>query len=119
MDILSFLKADQDERAKEKKKEKELRVQERKEDVEHIVAMIHRGVQTAIQPLEERLESQEKVNQELYKKLDLMNQEVNLLKEKLGNQPYFPALPEPASQQDYQSGRGLWGEQLAVKVWTV
>ena len=77
--------------------------------MEHIMTMIHRGVQTSIQPLE-RLESQEKVNQELYKKLDLMSKEVNLLKEKLGDQPSFPALPEPASQQDYQSRRRLWGE---------
>ena len=45
LDILSFLKADQDARANEKEEDKELRAKERQEDREHILAMIKTGVE--------------------------------------------------------------------------
>ena len=66
LDILAFLKADQDARTKEREEEKEIRTRERKEDRTHILAIIQDGilkeVKAAIEPLEERLQLQEKVN---------------------------------------------------------
>ena len=63
-DILAFLQAAQDANAKEKEEDKLIRAQERQEDMEHILAMIQRGVQkevrAAIKPIEERLAVQEK-----------------------------------------------------------
>ena len=107
LDILSFLKADQEEKEKTKKEEKEIRAKERKEDMEHILSMIQNGVQKqvkdAIKPLEERLEEQEKVNKELYKRLDSLAKEVGLMKRDVSSQQQqFPVLPEPQGQQHPQ-----------------
>ena len=86
MDILSFLKAEQETRAKEKEEERHLRAEERQEDRKHILEMIKTGVQievkAAIQPVEDRLELQEKVNQELHKQLPSLVREMELLKKK-------------------------------------
>ena len=96
LDILSFLKADQDTRAKEKEEDKETRAKERQEDMEHIVALIQRGVQkevrAAIQPIEERLVAQEIVNQELTRQFNSVVKEVDLLKKALTIREEFPAL---------------------------
>ena len=43
-DILSFLEADQDARAKEREEEKALRDKERIEDRQHILTMIQEGI---------------------------------------------------------------------------
>lgn len=99
-----FLKADQDAKAKEREEDKEVRAKERKEDMDHILDMIASGVKkevmAAIQPLEERLELQEKVNKELYTQVDALMKEVELMKER-GNQQQeaFPVLPQPQVQQ--------------------
>ena len=102
-DILSFLEADQEAKAREKEEEKVIRDRERKEDMEHILAVIQRGIQkevrAAIEPLEERLEQQEKVNKELFTQLNSLKEEFGLLKETMKEQEGFPALPQSHGQQ--------------------
>ena len=77
-DILAFLQADQDAKAKEKEVDKEIRARERKEDMEHILSMIKIGVEkevkAALQETEQRLGEQEKINQELAKIWRLLGQ---------------------------------------------
>ena len=77
-DILAFLQADQDAKAKEKEVDKEIRARERKEDMEHILSMIKIGVEkevkAALQETEQRLGEQEKINQELAKTWRLLGQ---------------------------------------------
>ena len=106
LDILTFLKADQDAKAKEKEEDKELRARERKEDMEHILAMIKIGVEkevrAAIEPVEERLQLQEKVNQQLFKKINSLVLELDTLKQGVDSMQQaeaFPVLPEPQVQQ--------------------
>ena len=106
LDILTFLKADQDAKAKEKEEDKELRARERKEDMEHILAMIKIGVEkevrAAIEPVEERLQLQEKVNQQLFKKINSLVLELDTLKQGVDSKQQaeaFPGLPEPQVQQ--------------------
>ena len=111
LDILSFLKADQDARAKEKEEDAELRAKQRQEDREHIVAMIKLGVEkevrAVLQPVEERLELQENVNKELYQKINSLVREIEVMKEGVNtHQEAFPALPEPQLQQFQQVERG-------------
>ena len=111
LDILSFLKADQDARAKEKEEDAEIRAKERQEDREHILAMIKLGVEkevrAALQPVEERLEQQERVNQELYQKINSLLREVEVMKEGVNlQQEAFPALPGPQAQPYHQVERG-------------
>ena len=102
LDILSFLEADQKNRAKEKEEKKELRATERKEDMEHIMTMIQSGilreVRASIEPLEERLELQEKVNKELHTQLNSVKEQMHLLKEAMQGQQGFPVLPLPHGQ---------------------
>ena len=50
-DILIFLKADQEAKAKEKEEDMETRARERKEDREHILAMIKTGVERELTSL--------------------------------------------------------------------
>jgi hypothetical protein len=108
LDILSFLKASQDARAKEKEEDKETRARERREDMEHILAMIRSGVEkeviAAMKPIEERIEMQEKVNQELHRKLSALHQQLETIKEDRNSQEGFPALPEPQVQQGHHEG---------------
>ena len=65
-DILEFLKADQETKAREKESDKKIRAQERKEDLDHILTLITTGVkaevEAVIKPLEERLQHQEQAN---------------------------------------------------------
>ena len=64
-DILSFPKAEQETRIREKEEEKEARSKERQEDMATISDMIKSGVkvevQSAIQPVQDRLVLQEKI----------------------------------------------------------
>ena len=68
-EILSFLQADQEARAAERKQEKIARAQERKEDREHILNLIKtivdKKVKDALDPIKNKLELQEKVNKEM------------------------------------------------------
>ena len=106
-EISSFLKKDQEARAREKEQEKIVRAQERKEDREHILGMIQKVVdkeiKAAIGPVESKLEIQERVNKELFNKLNILTKEMNHLKQELKSQQQaFPLLPEPQVQQGHQ-----------------
>ena len=99
MDILSFLKDSQASQAREREEDKELRVKERQEDMEYILAMIQKGVQkevrAAIQPVEERLKAQEKVNEDLFKQLESAVKEIDMLRLKVQQESRaFPALQD-------------------------
>ena len=112
LDIMSFLKAAQDTHAKEKEEDREIRARERQEDMDHILAVIQRGVQkevrAAIKPLENRLEEHEQANQELSKQFNSVLREIDLLKETVKTQQEFPALQKVQSEQ---SGQGAVGFQ--------
>ena len=105
-DILSFLEADQEAKVKEREEEKVIRARERKEDMEHILTVIQRGIQkevrAALAPLEERLELQENVNKELFSQLNSLKEEVGFLKETVKEQQGYPVLPQPHGQQVHQ-----------------
>ena len=98
-DILAFLQADQEARAKEKDEDKETRARERQEDRENILAMIKTGVQkevkAAIKDVEERLGQQEKVNEELTMQLSSLVENMEAIQESVRGQQAFPALPGP------------------------
>ena len=84
VDILTFLKANKEAHAKEREEDRVLRVKERQEDMDHILSMIQKGVQKevkqAVQAIEERLAIQEKVNKDLFKKLEDAMAEIDNLK---------------------------------------
>ena len=84
-DILAFLKAAEDARAKEKEEDKVTRARERQEDRDNIVKRIKIGIQKevkeAFQEVEQRLGQQEQINQELEKQVNLLVMEVETLKE--------------------------------------
>ena len=112
LDILAFLKATQDAHAKEKEEDREVRARERQEDMEHILAVIQRGVQkevrAAIEPVEERLTAQEKVNQELTKQFNSVLEEMDFLRKEVKSQQEFPALPvTTVTSEQQQSGQGI------------
>ena len=94
-EILSFLKKDQEARAAEKEQEKIDRAKERKEDREHflsvITALVDKKVKAALDPIENKLGQQEKVNKELYIKVQALGKEVkNLKQESKSQQQAFP-----------------------------
>ena len=98
-DILAFLKAAEDARAKEKEDDKVTRGRERQEDRDNIVKMIKIGIQKevreALQEVEQRLGQQEQVNQELEKQVNLLVKEIETLKEAAVNNQQsnlFPAV---------------------------
>ena len=97
LDILAFLEADQDARSKEREEEKELRAKQRIEDREHILNIIKNGilkeVRAAVEPLEERLEQHEQVNNKLFEQLNSLKEQMNLWKEAVKDQEGFPVLP--------------------------
>ena len=70
--------------------------------------MIQSGVEkevlAALKPIEERIEMQEKVNQELHRKLSALHQQLETIKEDRNSQEGFPALPEPQVQQGHHEG---------------
>ena len=72
--------------------------EERKEDIGQIAVMIEKGIKTevqaAIKPLEERIDAQERVNNDLFKQLKLLQDQVNQLRESI---PY-PQLADPVEQ---------------------
>ena len=91
-DILAYLKATQSDHAKEREEDKKVRSKERQEDMKNILAIIQEGVQkevrAAVKPIEERLVIQEQVNHELTEKFIGVQNELELLKEKIHNQKY-------------------------------
>ena len=126
-DIIAFLQAAQEANAKEKEEDKVTRAQERQEDMEHILAMIQRGVQkevrAAIRPIEERLEVQEKVNQELTIQLNSALKDMELLQSKMKppenihpSQKEYPQLiMEPGKQHVMQE---KWGGARLRDTWS-
>ena len=111
------MEANQEAKARERDEDKVTRARERKEDMEHILAVIQRGIQkelrAAMEPLEERLEQQEKVNKELFIQLNSLKEEFGVLKEAVKDQPSFPVLPQPHGQQDHQTAdSGIGGQVL-------
>ena len=105
-DIMEFLKAEQKTRAKEKEEDKIIRAQERKEDMDHILTMITAGVkaevETALKPLEERLQYQEQVSKGLHNKVKSLMTELKDLKGKVRQAEEFPGLPGPQAQPQVQ-----------------
>ena len=125
LDIKAFLETSQAAHDKERKDDRELRARERQEDMEYILSMIQTGVQkelrAAIQPVEERLKIQEKVNQDLAKQFVSAMKEIDELKRAVDNQKNFPGLPvshlrvqSPQNVEKVQDissrarGRGYW-----------
>ena len=95
-EILAFLKADQEARMKEREADREQRNKERKEDIQEILKIlqgrIEREVKKSIEPLETRLELQEKVNKELFEQLSIAKNNIQALQEVLSG-PHEQALP--------------------------
>ena len=98
-DIMEFLKAEQKTRAREKEEDKLIRAQERKEDMEHILKMIKVGVkaevETALKPLEDRLQYQEQVNKSLHNKVKDLMKDLSDLQGNLRQVDEFPGLSPP------------------------
>ena len=97
-DILAFLKADQETRSKEKEEEKEARSKERQEEMDKISDMVRTGVKeevkTAIQPVEDRLELQEKVTEGLGMQFNSLLKEMQALKEAVKTKEKIPDRPD-------------------------
>ena len=102
-DILSFLKADIDARAKEKEEEKAIRAGERQDDMKQILDLIQQGIKKevniAIKPLEDRLEMQETINKKLFNQLESVTKELNTLKKAVNEHQGCPQHPQPHHQQ--------------------
>ena len=83
-DILSFLRVDKESREKEKEQEKLSRAKERDEDMAKIADMIRSGVReevdSAIQPVTDRLIVQEKVTEGLGNQITTLMREMETLK---------------------------------------
>ena len=116
-DILAYLKATQSDHAKEREEDKKVRAKERQEDMDNILAIIQEGVQkevrAAVKPIEERLVIQEQVNHELTEKFIGVQNELELLKEKIHNQKYSKEIvikqhegPDNVQAQEVQGGYG-------------
>ena len=107
-DILTYLKENQEARAREKEEDKRIRAEERKEDMEVILGMIAKRVksevQEAIKPLKDRIEAQEKVNKDLYKQLKALQDQVNLQEKGTTD----PELPEPRPNVQEWDARRLY-----------
>ena len=88
-DILAFLRADREERAREKEEEKEARAKERAEDMKKIEEMIIHGVKeevkSVLQPVHDRIERQEKVVEDITRKFSFIMREVAALRSPVGN----------------------------------
>jgi hypothetical protein len=109
-DILAFLQADQDARAREKEEDKGIRYRERQEDMAHILSLIKMGVEkevkAALQETEQRMEEQEKTNKELAHQLETVVKDMEVLRVVLRDQQAFPALSEPVGLGKHQSQEG-------------
>ena len=118
---MSFMKQDKQDRVLQRKVDMEERANQREEDMNMIKDMIDKvvavKVQAALNPVEEKLELQEKVNQELFKELNSLTKELECLKQRC-NSPTLgiPVVPEPQAPQDLhgagQVGHSMTGEQI-------
>ena len=107
-DILAFLKADKEARTREREEEKELRVKERKEDMQEILRVLQTSilqeVRKQVEPVEARLELQEKVNKDLYEQLSLAKKDIELLRQSMKDpqghrSPYLPEVHDHRCQE--------------------
>ena len=100
---MAFLRADREERSREKEKEKVARAKERAEDMSKIEEMIKHGVQeeleSVIQPLQDRLNSQDKAVEDMTRQLDFIMKEVEVLRARSGNSQDDTLLPEQHNVQ--------------------
>ena len=98
-DILAFLKAEKEQREKEKDEEKATRQRERQEDMAKLAEMIKDGVkeevQSALKPLEDRIEGQEKRTEGLSGQVVQLLEDMEALKSQVKVAKEFPALPQP------------------------
>ena len=102
-DILSFLKADKDDRAREKEEDRKERENARAEDMRKIGEMIKSGVKeevyTVLKPLQDRLDKQEKVVEELTMQLASVMKEMDTVQASVSSRHEFPNLQHPARNQ--------------------
>ena len=118
-DIMSFLTADKEARARENQEDKEERAKQRVEDLKQIEMMINNGVQeevqAALKPFQERIDQQDRVVEDMTKQLSSIMMEMNILKNSAakGYQEDFPALhqksPGPTVHQEAGAGAGWPG----------
>ena len=98
-DILAFLKAEKEQREKEKDEEKATRQRERQEDMAKLADMIKDGVkeevQSALKPLEDRIVGQEKRSEGLSGQVVQLLEDMEALKSQVKVAKEFPALPQP------------------------
>ena len=98
-DILAFLRSEKEAREKEKVQEAETRAKEREQDMTRIAEMIRVGVRdevkAAVQPVEERLEVQEKACQGLGTQIQALVEELTSLKGEVQEIKDFNRLPSP------------------------
>ena len=112
-DILAFLTSEKEAREREKEQEKEARRKERSEDMAKIADMIRVGVRdevrTAILPVEERLELQEKTSQGLGTQIQRLVTNMAALQGEVKSIKDYPALPGPSAGEiaARASGGGL------------
>ena len=96
-DIMAYLKKSQEAREKEKEEDLKARAVERKEDMQKILEMIAVGVKrevnSMLKPLEEKLDSQEKVNLEMATQIITMKEELEALRQVVHRQE-FPSLSD-------------------------
>ena len=102
---MSFMKQDKQDRVLQRKVDMEERANQREEDMNMIKDMIDKvvavKVQAALNPVEEKLELQEKVNQELYKELNSLTKELECLKQRCNSTTLgIPVVAEPQAPQD-------------------
>ena len=123
-DILSFLKTDKDDRAREKEEDKIEMANVRAEDMRKIEEMITTGVKeevsTVLKPLQDRIDKQERVVGELTRQLTSVMKEMETLKQaSVSSSCDFPILPQPTSSQPSQPSQQhpvQGGAQQAVQV---
>ena len=84
LDIMAFLKADKEARIREHQENKEIRAQERAEDMKNIVLVIKSGVKeevnSVIKPIQDKIEEQERTVENLTMQLSNIMMEVTRLK---------------------------------------
>ena len=118
-DILSFLKADKDERGREKEEDKIERANERAEDMRKIEELIKVGVKeevnTILKPLQDRLDKQEKVVEEMTMQVSVILKEMETLKTSASNKPDFPTLQHAEREQPVQQHPAPGQGQQAVQ----
>ena len=116
-DILSFLKAEKEARETEKEQERADRQREREEDMAKIAEMIKDGVKeevkTMLNPLDKRLEGQEKITEGLGVQMKNLVGEIEILRKEIRAGNEFPVLPAQPSGLVGEKSRGVSGGDTA------